>query len=251
MPRKAPTLSACIAGLALGIGNASAADVRPHIQVGSTGQAQTSVGVDIAASALTLRGGLTARNESGRSHVAPQLRSEVEFAPRVKLETRIDFGEWNSQSALMNPGFEVKLRLRPVLPFIDEIEGGSWRAPDGLPRHTVRVTAAEDLAVSGTGRPITLRTSATIEQTGPALLPESTVTGMEAALSGFGKTTAQNRVGLSYRARSGATADRMGSISFGRSWQVNEYGQFAIDCRLVDTNEQRDQRIGLSWQGEF
>lgn len=228
-----------------------AAEIQPRYRVAPTDRPQSSVGVDVLAHALRLRGDLTARSENGRTYVAPQLFSTVQIAPKVNFETRVDFAEWNTQSTLIDNNVEVKVRLRSVLPLIKEIEGRSWRASDGATRNTLLMTVAEKIASTPYGRPITFRGSATVEQAVNQGVPMVRSTGMEASLTGFGGAGTENRLAFVHRIHSGATDRQHSSISFARSWPVNKYVRVAINCELIDSPEGRQDRVAMSWQGKF
>jgi hypothetical protein len=250
MTRRTRSILIGLASMIAALPMANGAEIKPLWQLAPTHRPQTSIGLDLATSALRMRGHITARSEDGRSTVMPQLYSTLTLAPKVQMETRVDFPEWNSAAGGVDEAVEVKLRLRSMVPLIDEIEGRSWRGSDGLIRHAVRVATAEPVASSVAGRPITLGLGATVEQTEPTGSPATVYTGLEANLTGFGRTAAENRVGLQHRVYSNASG-RTTSVLLGRSWRTGDWSRIAVNYTLMDATERRDNRIAFSWLYEF
>jgi hypothetical protein len=249
--RHAPWFVVCVAIFA---SSAGAAELTPIVKTLPSDRAESTVGLHLAAKALRLRGDVTAQSNGTRTFVAPQLLSTVAIAPKMSLETRLDFAEWNSQSALFDGAtVETKFRVRSVLPLIDELEGRVWRSPDGLLRQSLRFGLTEKVGSLYPGRPILLRTSATIEETDffdsrPNLLR----TGVEAALTGFapGRVAADNRLAVSYKTTSGANSQERIGVGYKRSWPINDFVRFGFDCELVDSLDE-SHRFKLYWQGKF
>lgn len=244
-------LVSCAVGGLAGFEGAAAAEFQPFVDVAPTGQPQGSAGFYFTTNAFRVRSYLAVRADGGRTYVAPQVVSSVEIAPKMSIETRFDFAEWNTNSALLDSAVEVKFRVRSELPLIDEIEGRVRRAPDGLQHNTLYLAVAEDIASSEAGRPVTFGARATFEQTGSEGMPALTSKGLQASLAGFGRTDVENRLAISYKAQSGTRGDRVGSISFGRSWPINAFTRLTVSCELIDAEAARSHNVGLSWRSEF
>jgi hypothetical protein len=239
-----------LACVALSAAPSRAFELAPYANLAPTDRPQSSVGLDLAASALRLHGDLTARAAGDRTFVAPQLSTTLRLAPKLSVETRIDFAEWNTHSALFDATVETKFRVRSALPFVDDIEGRIWQAPDGVTRESLHFGLSENVGSANPNRPIKLQTSATIEQTDSAGAASSTLTGIQAVLSGFAseRSTTSSRLSLSYQERSGIQPFRRSSVTYNRSWSLNENARLGVDCEVTDDEM---HTLKLYWAGKF
>ncbi len=238
---------------------AAAAEFTPYVFSRPEDRPRSSVGLQLRASHIEVSGNVTAEARGAQTHIAPNFSTRVALAPKVSVETRLEFAGWNGRAALLDESaVETKLRASTPLPLVREIESSFWRGPDGSVRQRVGVGLVENLGLEldRAGR-IKLNTQAIFEQTAYTGQADVQVSGLQASLSGFAAFApgVDSRLSLRYEMREadrldGSYSERTGTVSYHRGWRVNQYLRLTVDCEYVDA-QQTESRVLVGWHAEF
>jgi hypothetical protein len=217
-------------------------------------QPRSSVGLRLRASALEVSGDVTAEARGTSTWVAPKIATRLAIAPKLSMETRVRFAEWNGRAALFDDAaVETRFRAQTPLPLVREIESSIRRSPDGSLSQRIGFGLIDNLGLvlDAEGR-IRLRTQAVFEQTVGHQGNGALVSGLQASLSGFAAAAGavENRLSLKYEAREGQSTRRRGTVAYHRAWRVNPFLRLSLECELVSA-AQTDGRLSLGWQAEF
>ena len=245
--RTLPILTLCI-GAVVCAQSAAAFDFSPYLR--ST-QPRSDVGLDVAADALNLRGGITTRRVGTTTKVMPQFVSSLAVATNMKLESKATFADWNTDSRASND-VETKLTASSVFPMIAEVEGLLRHTNNGESRRKVRLKLRETRVPSLPSLPLVFRANASVETVDSAGAGEQRLTGIEAALVQLPSTAhAVNRIRFKYTSRSGPVVDARESTTFSRTWVQNKLLHLGLEYELTREASVLASAVRFSWRGSF
>jgi hypothetical protein len=241
--------AACLATASAG----SAAELSPYLFTRPDDRPRSSVGLRVRASVLAVVGDLTAEARGARTRVEPRLSSKLALAPKLTLETQLQFAEWNGRSGLLDDAaVETRFKARAPLPLVREIEGSFRRGPDGRLRQRFGFGFVENFGLSVAGG-LKLDTQAVFEQTVHDGVTDGVSSGLKASLTGLGvveQSDVDSRLSLRLERRPGARASRRSTLGYHRAWRANEFLRLSLDCEVTRAGD-LDGKVRVGWQVDF
>ena len=172
------------------------------------------------------------RRPSGSTEVVPNLRSAIKIAKNLDIETRVNFAEWNADSATT---VDTRLRYRKSLDaFFDELDSSVWRSPDGLTRESVRLGFDQNL---GPGQlfPLTISGAAIFEATQGA--------------------AADHTVSFRVQKTEGTRPASSSSLTLDQLWTLSPLTKLGVNLQFLrETYSPADDfepSIDFSWHSQF
>ena len=196
------------------------------------------------------------RRPSGSTEVVPNLRSAIKLAKNLDIETRVNFAEWNADSATT---VDTRLRYRKSLDaFFDELDSSVWRSPDGLTRESVRLGFDQNL---GPGQlfPLTISGAAIFEATqgAAAAAADSHTVGLETKVAGFTSPflAADHTVSFRVQKTEGTRPASSSSLTLDQLWTLSPLTKLGVNLQFLrETYSPADDfepSIDFSWHSQF
>jgi hypothetical protein len=244
-------------------GHAGAADIAPYLDSPVNGHPRANAGLQVSDGALSIRADVAVKSESAVTKTLPQVHSEWALADGIDVVTRVRLPDWNGGIGPSGPAFDTRVQLAPQIAFLDRIEGGIQRAPDGLQRHSLKVGFSDNLAQNDAPGSLAITGNAIIEE---ILRPgdgNSLGMGVEAIVTGFatpglglsfmGLGEPSGSLSLSLRRETGAAADQgsIASFAYDHSWAFQDFAQLGLKLKASQVPDGIEPALGISWQAAF
>ena len=195
------------------------------------------------------------------TEVVPNLRSTVNIARNLDIETRVSFADWNAGTGATA---DTRLRYRKSLDaFIDELDGTISRSRDGLTRQTLRLGFNQLLGDAAAAVPVTISGAATFEAiTSAAAAPAEPSTGsrrvgLETRVTGLLSRFLATDHGLTFRAEKtvGTLRESASVLAYDQAWTLGSLTSLGFRLefprRSLSPADDFEPSIGFDWRGRF
>jgi len=232
---------------------AGAAEISSYFDSSARGQPRGDAGLTLSGDKVRMAADLALRGNDGATEIVPHLSSAMRLSPRMRLQTRFDLPDWNTRTDLLDARVATQLNLQTPTPFLHEVEGDVWRAPDGQTGGRFTLGFRQKLWEDARSSAITIQGKATFEK----VSARSERVALETEVRGLKSSTATGHSALRLRiARSrGAEPDTSRSVAYDRSWELPSASQLALNVGMLQVArpdaDSVEPTLAVSWRGEF
>jgi hypothetical protein len=234
-----------------------AAEFTPYFRSTAGQAAMSNAGLSLRGDRIEMNADIKVRAPTADTQIVPQLRSNITITRRVVMETRIDLPDWTESSDMSQATVDTRFSFRSVAPFIDELEGSVWRAPDGRSRQILKFGFRQTLRPAGLAPAMTLRAKATVESTTSAFSADDQRRfGFEAVLGGMLPQlgAAENSLKLKMERTAGRAPMSSSSLAYDHSWTFTPVSKLGVNLKLgrePSTLYRVAPSFGLHWRSQF
>jgi hypothetical protein len=240
------------------------ADVAPYFESATVQKPRTQAGISVDANGILLKADLSVQAPGHSTQLVPRVSSSVALTDRLGLETKIELPDWNAPAGAPGAKVDTTLRFVPSVPFADRLEGKFWRSPDGQTGQRFQLGFHKKLRVTAGVAPLTIRSNAIFETVDkpvgeatrdPGL--DSRRVGLETELTGLLPNVPPGRCAVRVKLEKtiGARAGTAQSIGYTQNWAMRYLGRLGMSVKMlrdsIDTANELQPSVGLTWSGEF
>jgi hypothetical protein len=242
-----------IASTLAAMSTAGAAELSSYFDSSARGQPRGDAGLALSGEKIRMAADLALRGNDRGTEIVPHLSSAMRLSPRMRLETRFDLTDWNARADLLDARVATQLSVQTPTPFLHELEGDVWRAPDGQTGGRFTLGFRQKLSEGMGSTAITIQGKATFEK----VSARSERVALETEVRGLKSSTATGHSALRLRiARSrGAEPDTSRSVAYDRSWKLPSASQLALNVGMLQVErpdvDSVEPTLAVSWRGEF